>query len=183
MSELNKSPRIQQKVSEIRQCEAAIRSDRVAGRMLHESVCDQDKKTGKPAAGRNANGGQEVIARPESLFSPDQSADKRALEKEGKHALHGQRLANDRARIPGECSPIRPKLELHRNAGYNADGEIETENLRPKPRSPIVLFISGSQRAPLPINEEPSQTHRQLREEVVVSNRKCEMDAMPKGRV
>src|SRR6478752_7210629 len=80
MSELNKGPRIQQIGSEIKQSERTIRRDGVAGWMLHESVCDQDEKTGNPATGGNANCGQEVIARTESLLAPDQRADERALE-------------------------------------------------------------------------------------------------------
>jgi hypothetical protein len=124
LSELNKRPGIQQIRSEIKQRERPIRRDREAGRMLHESVCDQDKKAGKPAAGGNTHRCQEVVARTESLLSPDQRADERALEKEGEHSFHCQCLANDRASILGEAGPVGPKLKFHRNAGYYSDREI-----------------------------------------------------------
>src|SRR5271166_410617 len=150
--------------------------------MLQKSVCDQDKKNRKPAAGGNAHGCQEVIARTESLLSPDQRADERAFEKEGKHSLHCQCLANDRASILGEAGPVGPKLKFHRNTGYYSDREIQTKDSGAEPRGSIVLFISGSQGAPLPINQEPGQSHGELRKQVVVSDGEPEMDAMPESR-
>src|SRR5260221_13660765 len=86
MSELNKGPGIQQIGSEIKQCERTIRRDRVAGWMLHESVCDQDEKTGNPATGGNANRGQEVIARTGSILHPGQRAGDSANEKRTEQA-------------------------------------------------------------------------------------------------
>src|SRR5260221_14346756 len=144
MGQWNRSLGIQQIVDETTQCERTIRRDRVAGWMLHESVCDQDEKTGNPATGGNANRGQEVIARTESLLAPDQRADERALEKEGEHAFHCQSLANDRASILGEAGPVGPELKFHRYPGYYADREIETKDSGPEPRGPVVLLISGS---------------------------------------
>src|SRR4029077_1565296 len=142
-----------------------------------------DEKTGNPATGGNANRGQEVIARTESLLAPDQRADERALEKEGEHAFHCQCLANDRASILGEAGPIGPELKLHRYPGYYADREIETKDSGPEPRGPFVLLISGSQSAPFPINQEPSQSHGELRKQIVVSDGECEVQAMPKRRI
>jgi hypothetical protein len=84
---------------------------------------------------------QEVVARAEALLSPDQRADERALEKEGKHSLHCQCLANDRAGIVGKAGPVGSELKLHWNARNDSDREIETKDFGPEPRSPVVLLV------------------------------------------
>ncbi len=75
--------------------EHTVLADRVAGRVLHEGVGHQDEKAREPAPRRHADGGQEMLARPEPLFSPDEGTDERALQEEGEHAFHRQRLAHD----------------------------------------------------------------------------------------
>src|SRR5262249_21436296 len=109
--------------------------------------------------------------RPESFLAPDQGADKRALEKESEHALHGERLSDHAACVFGKVRPVRSELELHRNSGDDADREIKSENLGPKSNSLIVFFVTGPERAPFPVNDEPRQPHRQLREQVVINQR------------
>src|SRR5258708_37860768 len=112
--------------------------------MVHESICDQDTKNETPAAGSNAARRQEVVTRTESLLSPDQRADKRALEKEGEHTLHCQCLADDCASILGEAGPVGSELKFHWNSRHYSDREVESKDSGPEPCSPIVLLISGS---------------------------------------
>src|SRR5882724_8412292 len=116
-----------------------------------------------------------MAARSESFLTPDQGADERALQEEREHPFHRQRLANYAAGILRKVRPVRSELEFHRNAGDDTDREIQSENLRPKPNRLIVFFITGAERAPFPINQEPRQPHGELRKEVVINDREPEL--------
>ena len=100
---------------------------------------------GKPAPRRNRHRRQEMISRTQPLFAPDQRADERAFQKEGKHALHRQSLPDHAARVPGKARPVRPELKLHGNAGDDPDGEIQSEDLGPEAGGLIVLFVARPQ--------------------------------------
>src|SRR5690242_14185131 len=113
--------------------------------MLHECVGDQNEVAGNPTSKRDRNRSGKMRARSQSFLAPDQRTDERALEKECEHSFHRQRLANYSAGIFGKVCPIRSKLEFHRNAGDDTDREIESEDLRPKPDSLVVFFITGPQ--------------------------------------
>src|SRR5262249_28905385 len=119
-------------------------------------------------------------ARPESFLAPDQGADKSALEKESEHALHGERLSDHAACVFGKVRPVRSELELHRNSGDDADREIKSKDFGPKPNGLIVFLVAGPKRAPFPVNNEPRQPHRELREQVVINEREPELQPVPK---
>src|SRR5215469_636759 len=114
-------------------------------------------------------------ARPESFLAPDQGADKSALEKESEHALHGERLSDHAACVFRKVRPVRSELELHRNSGDDADREIESEDLGPKPNRLIVFLVAGPERAPVPVNDEPRQPHRELRKQIMIDQREREL--------
>ena len=71
--------------------------------------------------------------------------------------------------------PLRFRALLHRNAGDDADGKIKSENLGPKSDGLVVFIIAGAERAPFPVNDEPRQPHRELREQVVINDREPEL--------
>src|SRR5947208_10706524 len=120
--------------------------------MLHERIRDQNEVPGDPAADCNRDRGAKMSARSEPFLAPDQRADERALQEEREHPFHRQRLSDYAAGVFGKIRPVRSELELHRNAGYDSDREIQSENLGPKPNRLIVFFISSPQGAPFPIN-------------------------------
>ena len=151
--------------------------------MLHESVGHDNEVAGKPASQRDRQRGQEVIARTQSLFAPDERADKGAFQKEREHALHRQRLSDDPAGVFGKARPVRPELKLHRNAGHHPDGEIEPEDLGPESRGLVVFLITRPQGAPLPIDQKPRQAHGELRKEIMVGDREGELNSAPEGRI
>src|SRR5712675_1326421 len=101
--------------------------------MLHERIRDQNEVSGDLAAECDRDRSREMATRPESFLTPDQRTNERALEKEREHSFHRQRLSNYSAGIFGKIRPVRSELEFHRNAGDDADGKIQSENLRPKP--------------------------------------------------
>ena len=116
-----------------------------------------------------------MCARAESFLAPDQGTDEGALQEEREHPFHRQRLADHTAGVLGKVRPIRSELKLHRNAGDDADGEIESENLRPKSNGLIVFLVTRPKRAPFPVNQEPRQSHRELREKIVIDQRESEL--------
>src|SRR5258708_6504435 len=73
--ELYSYPWIEQVGAETVDTQRAIRLDSMANGMLHEGVCHQNEIGGEPASHRDRQCGQEVVARAQSLFSPDERAD------------------------------------------------------------------------------------------------------------
>src|SRR5438132_9760510 len=120
--------------------------------MLHERIRHQNEITREPTTECNGNRSSKMSVRSQSFFAPDQRTNERALQEEGEHAFHRQRLSDHATGVFGKVRPVRSELKLHRNAGDDADREIESEYLGPKPDSLIVFFITGPQRAPFPIN-------------------------------
>src|SRR5205814_5097352 len=127
----------------------------MTNRMLHERVRHQNEITREPTTERNRDCSREMSARSEPFLTPDQRADERALEKEREHAFHRQRLSDDSAGVFGKVRPVRSELKFHRNAGHDADREIQSENLGPKSNRLVVFIIAGAERAPFPVNDEP----------------------------
>ena len=183
VSELDPCPSIEQVGAEAVDAQRAIRFDAITHGMLHEGVCHDNEVSGEPASQRDRQRGQEVIARTQSLFAPDERADEGTFQKEREHALHRQRLSDDAAGVFGEARPVRPELKLHRNAGHDPDGEIEPEDLGPESRGLVVFLITRPQGAPLPINQEPRQAHGELRKEIMVDDREGELNTAPGGRI
>jgi hypothetical protein len=179
VGELHQRPGIEQVGAQIADGQRAIGGDHVADRVLHERVRHQDEVAGEPAANRHQHRGEKMLSWPEPLLAKDQGPDKGALEQEGKHPLHRQRLPDDAARVLREVRPVRPELELHRDTGDHADGEIQPEDPRPETGRRCVPLVTGPQRTPFPEHEEPREPHRQLREQVVVRDGEGELKPVP----
>ena len=183
VGELHQSPRVEQVGAQIADGQRAVGGDDVADGVLHEGVRHEDEVAREPAPHRHRQRGEKMLPRPEPLLAPDERADEGALEQEGKHPFHRERLSDDAARVLREVRPVRPELELHRDAGDHADGEVEPEDLRPEPRRGGVALVTGPERAPFPVHEEPREPHRQLRKEIVVGDGEGELQPVPKSGV
>src|SRR5262249_10640636 len=85
--------------------------------------------------------------------------------------------------VAREPAPVGPELKLHRDAGDDADREVEAEQPRPEPRGVGMRRVAAAERSPLEIDDEPRQAHRQLREEIVIRDREAELQAVPEGGV
>src|SRR5213593_1336709 len=103
--------------------------------MLHERIRDQNEVPGDLAAECDRDRSREMATRPESFLTPDQCADERALQEEREHSFHRQRLSDYATSVFRKVRPVRSELKFHRNAGDDADREIESEDLGPKPDS------------------------------------------------
>src|SRR5580658_4472125 len=116
---------IQQVVTETPDAKCSSRIELIAHWMLHEGIRDQNEIAGQPASERNRYRCQEVIARTQSLFAPDERADEGAFQKECEHPFHCQCLSDRAAGVTGKACPIGPELKFHGNAGYDANGKVE----------------------------------------------------------
>jgi hypothetical protein len=121
--------------------------------------------------------------RPEPLPAVEEQAEEGRLEEEGEHAFHGQRLADDPSGEVAEPGPVGPELELERDPGDHADGEVHAEDAGPEARSLVVERAPGPVRLQLEEEDEERQPHRQLGEQVVVGDGEAEVQAMPEQRV
>ena len=151
--------------------------------MLHERIRDENEIAGEPTPERDRDCSTKVATRSQSFLAPDQRADKRALQEEREHPFHRQRLSDDTAGVFGKVRPVRSELELHRNAGDDADREVESENLRPKPDSLVVFLVTTSERAPFPVNQKQREPHGELWKQVVINDREPELQPVPKARI
>ena len=183
MGELDQGPWIQQVGSKVGDAERTVMNNFIASRMLHESIRNENKITGSPTPQCNGHGSQKMITRAQSFLTPDQRTDKRAFQKKREHALHRERLANHATGIARKGGPIGSELKFHRNAGNNTDGKVDTEDFCPEPGCLVVLLFSGSIGLPFPINQKPRQPHRELRKQVMVNQRKTEVESVPKGSI
>ena len=183
VSELRKRPRIQEIGAQAGDAQRTVRFDLVTDGMLHERIRDKDEVAGEPTPERYRHCRSKVSARSEPFLTPDQRTDKRALEEEREHSFHRQRLSDYPAGVFGKVRPIRSELKFHRNASDNADGKIESENLRPEPNGLVVFFVPSSKGAPFPVNQEQRQPHCELREQVVINDREPELQPVPKARI
>src|SRR6266404_7004044 len=151
--------------------------------MLHKRIRDENEIAREPTAERNRDCSSEMCAGAEPFLAPDQRTDKRALQKEREHPFHRERLSDYAAGVLGKVRPIGSELEFHRNTGDDADGKVQSEDLRPKPNSLVVFLVTTSERAPFPVNDEPRQPHGELRKEVVINDREPELQPVPKPRI
>ena len=93
--ELHESPFVEQICPQVGQHQRPVRANRMADRMLHEGVRHQDEVRRQPTANRDAHRSEKVLRRAKPLLAPYERADEGAFEQERKHALHGERLADD----------------------------------------------------------------------------------------
>src|SRR5262249_36063859 len=105
------------------------------------------------------------------------------LEKECEEPFHRERVADHAAGVSRKRSPVRAELELHRDAGHDADREVDAENPNPEPRRIVPARVAGSQAGRLENDDEQREAHRQLRKEIVVDDREGELQTMPERGV
>ena len=110
------------KAPEVAELQRAVGADAVADRMLHEGVGADDEVARQPAADEQRERRARKCPRGPSRCSPKRSRPrKRRLEEEREHALHRERVPDDAAGVPREARPVGAELELHRDAGDDAD--------------------------------------------------------------
>ena len=172
---LPEQPGVQQQRPKARQQNLAVRSQRVADRMLHPGVRRHDEESGKPRSQEDQEAREPVPSGSQLLFAEEKQTQETRLQEERKHALHRQRLADNAAGGLRKARPIGAELEFHGDAGDHAHGEVDGEDSRPEARRAIVVFVARAQRQRLQHYQQQRQSHGQLRKDVVEGDGESEM--------
>jgi hypothetical protein len=157
----------------------AVGVDRVTDRMLHERIRGDNEVAGQPAAEQQRERGDGMAAPPQTPLAEHEQAEERRFEEEGEHAFHRQRLPDDAAGDLREARPVRAELKLHRQAGDDADGEVDAEDPNPEPRRVVPLRAPGAERCSLHDDDEQRQSECQLRKQIVVDDGEGELHPVP----
>src|SRR6202051_2144978 len=80
----------------------AVRQKPIRHRMLHPRIGNDDEEAGDPGTKKYQKGCSPVSQLRETLFAEQEEAEKGRLQKEGKDAFHGERLANHATGTPGK---------------------------------------------------------------------------------
>ena len=170
MEILPEEPRIGEKGEEAGQGKASIGKDLVAHRMLHEGVRGHDEESRGPSPQEDQEGREPVGPGRKPLPAEEEEGQEGRLQEEGENAFHGQGLADYTARSLRESGPVRAELELHGDSGDDPHGEVDPEYLPPEVRSPVESLIPAPERPGLQDEDEQTQAHCELGEEVVVGD-------------
>jgi hypothetical protein len=101
---------------------------------------------------------------PQAFFAVQEQPQESRLQKEGKCAFHGQRLADNASGKARELRPIGTNLKFHRDAGDYTQREVDAEDLCPEACRFIVGFVAGADGECLEHDDQRRQAHSQLRE-------------------
>ena len=81
---------------------------------------------------RDHDGREEMQPWPDLVPAEQHDAEEARLEEEGGQHLIGEQRAGDAAGEGGEIAPVRAELVGHHQAGDDAHGEVDGEDLRPE---------------------------------------------------
>ncbi len=155
----------------------------VAHRVLHPGVGGQDEVGGQDRAdGRDPDRGQVDPGR-KAAPAEDPEAQERGLQEEGQQALDGQRGAEDVAHEPAVAAPVHPELELLDDAGDEAQGEVDQEQLTEEPGQPEVLLVLRAVPGGLEPRDRERESDGQRDEQEVVDGGDAELPPREHQRI
>ena len=99
------------------------------------------KKPDSQEPTKTINADNQWISLPEPLFAEEEHAQEGRFEEEGEHPFHRQRLAITPPEYLGELRPVGAELELHGDAGDDAEDEVDGEDLGPEARGAVVALV------------------------------------------
>jgi len=134
-----------------------VADDVVAGGRLLPRVGDDDPGGGEDRPQEHHHGRQEVDPRPDPVPAEDEHRQEPRLEEEGEDALGGERRAEHVAHEPRVGGPVRPELELHDDAGRDADREVPREHAGPEAGRPLPRLLAGDEVGALEHHHERPQ--------------------------
>ncbi len=77
-----------------------------------------------------------------------------------------------------EPGPIGSELELHGNSGYDTEEKVDCKYLGPETRCLVISLITFPEGERFEDDDQRRQAHRQLGKEIVIGNRKREVQPM-----
>ena len=169
---------------EIRQLRGArLAVDRVAGRRLHPTVCDDDPQSRQRRARPHEprTGHIELLAH--TAAPEHEYAEEGGLEEKRQQSLGGQRRAEDVAHKARVVGPVRAEAELHGDARGHAAGKDQREELHEEGRLALVGGVARARGAGGEDGNSQPEAHRQRDEYKVHEHREGELRARQKHRI
>ncbi len=151
--------------------------DLVPDRVLHPGVGGEDEVRREPRPGPDEVDRREVEPRREAVPAEDPEADERRLEHEGADALDREHRAEDVPDVRREHRPVHPELELHDEAGRDADREVDDEERPEEPRQAQPPLVAGAVPLRLQHREDRREPERERDEDEVEERRQRELPA------
>ena len=160
-----------------------MRPERVPDRMLHPRVGRHNQVAGHPRAEEHQKRCPPVADSSQLFLAKQKQSQKTRLQEKRKDSFHRECLPDHAPGASRKRGPVRAELKLHRDAGDNAQREVDSENSRPKARGAVVMFVAGSERLRLQIDKQQRQSHRQLGKDVVEGYRKRKLKTVDSNGV
>ena len=121
------------------------------------------------------------MGRPGELVPAEKhQANESGLEEERHQPFDGERRPEDIADILGVIGPVRAELELHGDAGRDAQHEVDAEQVGPEFRNSLPDFLSCHDVCAFGDHEDHRKAQRQWNEQEVIE--RCERE-LPAGQI
>ncbi len=169
VDELDLRHRVEDQRAEVDQLHAhGLEVELGAHRVLHPAVGDQDPQRREVRAQRHQPGGGQVLHPRQAVPAEEEQADEGRLEEERHQALDGQRRAEDVPDVVRVVGPVGAELELHGQAGGDAEGEVDAEQLAPELDHVLVDLLAGHHVDRLHDRQQERQAEGQWHEQEVI---------------
>ena len=149
---------------EIRQLGASV-ANHVADRVLHPRVCNQNPHRGEVRGERDDPNSRGVRFRREAFPAERPHRDERGFEEKCCGRLDCEQRSEYVADIRRIVRPVCTELEFERDAGDDADAEIEEEQFPPEARHPAIILIARARIFAFHQGDEYRQPQRKRHEE------------------
>ena len=140
-----------------------------ADRVLHPAVGDQDEQGGEVGADGDQIGDDEVRPFRQPIPAEEEETDHRRFEEEGQQPFDGQRRTEDVTHVVRVIRPVGSELEFHGQAGGDAKGEVDAEELAPELGHVPVDRFSGEVVNRFHDGQQKRQAERQGNEQEVIN--------------
>jgi hypothetical protein len=175
---LPERPFIKEEVPEAGELDFVMGTEPITYGVLHPGIGGDDEVAAQPGAEEDEESGPPVSDAAELFFAVKEEAEEGGLEEEREKAFHGESLSDEAAGGFGEIGPVGAELKFHGDAGDDAEGEVDAEDFGPETCGAREVFVVGAESDGFEDDDEQGQAHGQLREEIVESDGKGEVQTM-----
>ena len=148
--------------------------------MLHESIRRQDEIGREQRSSRRDPDGGKVQFLRDAIPAKDPNPQECALQEECNQTFHSKRRSENISHEAAIGRPVHTKLELLNNPSYNADSEVNKEELSKEFCGAKILIFIGSIPSGLQPGDEKTRADSDWNEDEVINGGDTEL---PSGKV
>ena len=163
--------------------ELPVGADLVADRRLHPAIDRENPESGNESAEGDHAGGGEMQALADLVHPEQHHAEEARFEEEGGQHLICHQWPDHRARLVREYCPVGAELVAHHDAGDDAHGEGDGEDLEPVFEQVEIELLARPEPQPFEHHQIARQPDRESRENEVEAHREGELDPGEQQRV